>query len=163
MKKREVLAAALTLMLAAGCSQSDDVEREKTVPVSGTVTYKGAPVADASVGFVPDAPPGPNPPGRGAFGRTDDQGRFQLMTFVAGDGVVPGNYKVTVTKVEGDTSAPQAEEGSDDYDDPEAAGGSKPTEPKHLLPEKYADFRKSDLTASVKDGDPQEFTFELTD
>jgi hypothetical protein len=157
-----VLLAVLGLVSVTGCGTAGDVEREKTVPVTGIVTYNGTPVADASVGLVPDAPPGPNPPGRGAFGRTDAQGRFELMTFVAGDGAVPGNYKVTVTKVEGGSFAEQAEEGADDYDDPESGGGQTP-QSKHLLPERYADFRKSDLTANIPNSGSVELKFELVD
>jgi hypothetical protein len=162
MTRCAVLLCVLALVAVTGCGKSADVDREKTVPVTGVVTYNGTPVAEASVGLVPDAPPGPTPPGRGAFGRTDAQGRFELMTFVAGDGAVPGNYKVTVTKVEGGNPAEQAEEGADDYDDPEAGGGQAP-QTKHLLPEKYADFRKSDLTASIPNSGPVELKFDLTD
>lgn len=160
MTRSKVLAAAVLAAFVAGCGGSDDVVREKTVPVTGTVTYKGAPVADASVGFVPNSPPGPTPVGRGAFGRTDAKGEFTLMTFVADDGAVPGDYKVTVTKIDAPPST-GAEEGTDDYVDPEQGG--KPPETKHLLPAKYADPRQTDLVATVQDGKPLTVSLDLVD
>ncbi|QDV67015.1 hypothetical protein Poly24_07060 [Rosistilla carotiformis] len=54
-----------------GCSGSSVPE---TYPISGTVTYQGAPVADATITFSPTA-------GRPASGTTDDGGTFQLTTF----------------------------------------------------------------------------------
>jgi len=127
------------------------------VPVSGAVTYQGRPLTDAVIAFVPSASSG-----RGAFGRTDGDGRFRLMTAKPGDGVVPGKYKVTVSKGAIDAK-PQstAVTGDANYSDPENA---KPAPaPIPLAPPKYADAKSTTLTADVADGKAQEFTFELKD
>ncbi len=161
MIRRPVLAGGLltAALLMAGCGGKEETGNEATTPVTGTVTYKGAPVADASVALTPDSPPGPTPIGRGAFGRTNAEGKFTLMTFVADDGAVPGAYKVSVTKIEGQTSG-GAETGADDYVDP---GQGPPPKPKHLLPEKYSKTNTSGLTATVVEGTPLELKFDLVD
>ena len=70
----------------------------KTYPVSGTVTYKGEPVAGATVGFSPKVSGG----GDGGYGRTDDKGVYKLQTTQGNvnAGTTPGEYFVTITKVE---------------------------------------------------------------
>jgi hypothetical protein len=86
------LAAAVFVLcfLVAGCEQSN---RPATYPVRGTVTYRGKPVAGASVAFLaPGAP-------RLAVGTTDDAGRFSLTTYEQDDGAVLGTHVVTVQKL----------------------------------------------------------------
>lgn len=51
------------------------------------------PVAGATVTVKPD-----DPDGRGATGRTDDDGKYRMTTFAVNDGGIPGEYSVTVTK-----------------------------------------------------------------
>ena len=133
------LAAASAFLCLAGCGESaGPVDRERTVPVTGTVTYNGTPVADASVSLVPETPVGEAASKKGAFGKTDASGKFTLTTFEPGDGAVPGNYKVTVRKYEGETSTAAPQE-SDDYVPPEEVEDDTPSAaPKSLLPEKYS-------------------------
>ncbi|MCG6157359.1 carboxypeptidase-like regulatory domain-containing protein [Rubinisphaera margarita] len=76
-----------TLLFTAGCGDS----RPSTVPVTGLVTLDGTPVADASVTFYPDS-------GRPATGRTDAEGIYTLTTFETGDGAVPGEHRVSISK-----------------------------------------------------------------
>ena len=66
-----------------------------TVPVSGTVKLKGAPLAGATVMFAPTTTGV-----RAASGMTDANGQFKLTTLQAGDGAFPGDFLVTVTKTE---------------------------------------------------------------
>jgi hypothetical protein len=80
------VAAACTAPLAAGCGGSG------TVPVKGTLTFDGKPLAGAFVTLIPDGPGG-----REAHGSTDAGGVFHLSTFSPKDGALPGAYKVTVT------------------------------------------------------------------
>lgn len=80
------------LLLCAGCNAagSDDPE---LVEVSGLVTRDGKPVPEAIVTFHSPASGQPS-----AFGRTDAEGRYQLMT-TSRPGAVPGNYRVTVSQL----------------------------------------------------------------
>lgn len=76
--------------LAAGCGGGTP----STVPVKGTLVFEdGKPVAGASIRFVGAAG------SRDASGYTGKDGAFELSTFSTGDGAVPGEYTVVVTKV----------------------------------------------------------------
>ena len=124
----------LLLASVAGCGPS----RPATTRVSGLVTFKGAPVAEADVNFIPAD-------GRPASGRTDAEGRFSLSTFVPGDGVLPGEHVVTVSKQ-------VAKDG--DSDDPYR-------EFIDLLPPAYGSLQTSPLRATVEAGGSHDLTFDL--
>lgn len=152
------------LIWSAGCGGAEgDADRLPTVPVSGTVTYNGTAVADASVSLIPDLPPGTPPTEasnrKGAFARTDSAGKFNLMTYEEGDGAVPGKYKVTVTKVEGQPIGVEASE--EEY--AETPEGEEPPPPKPLLPEKYSNARTTPLDANIAEGDPVTLDLQLKD
>jgi len=90
------LACAAVCLLILGC-ESQDKNRPKTVPVSGTITYQGKPVDGAHISLTPVAPDG-----RSAYADTDANGQFKLATLEPGDGAMPGDYKVAIHKrVEG--------------------------------------------------------------
>ena len=83
--------AGLVVVLA-GCGKKGWLE---TYPVKGTVLVGGKPAAGATVAFHPrettgDRPYVPN-------GKADENGEFELSTFVTGDGAPAGEYDVTVT------------------------------------------------------------------
>ena len=69
--------------------------------VTGTVTYDGEPLADATVAVMPDGGDGTSKP---ADGVTDASGQFKLRTtFPDGaivDGAVEGSYTLRVVKYE---------------------------------------------------------------
>lgn len=141
------------LVLFVGCAESKP-DRPKTYPVSGTVTYKGEPVAGANLNFrLAD--------GKSfAMARTDASGKYELMTFEAGDGALPGEYKVGITQYETTaTTGPGMDDAA--YGSPEEEAGDA-VPPKNLLPQKYANPEASELTASVTEG-PNTVNFELTD
>ena len=83
--------AAITIAIV-GCS---DDGLGKRYPVSGKVTYKGQPVAAASISFHPKAG-GANPEARGASGFVKD-GSYSLSTIGNDDGAFPGEYDVAIT------------------------------------------------------------------
>lgn len=138
------LAAVITLGLVvmAGCEPAAPKrEGPPTYPVSGVVTQGGAPVAGATVRF--ELADGSN----ASTGRTDDQGKYTLSTFSAGDGALAGDYRVTVVKMEGGGSEAVSE------DDPNYTGAPEAeAEAKNVLPEKYASVETSGLTATVAEG-----------
>ncbi|MBI1248503.1 hypothetical protein GC197_11775 [bacterium] len=96
------LALIVGLACLIGCNSSD------MVPTEGTVTLDGEPLEGASIGFIPVEG------GRPAVGHTDAQGRFTITSLKAGDGMPPGEYSVTVIKVEAKkpSQAAPAEEGA---------------------------------------------------
>ena len=136
----------------AGCGGKKSVPgRPDTVPVKVVVTYKGQPVADANVQFLPAAA-GDATSGVAATGITDAQGTARLTTFDQNDGAVPGAYRVCIRKSvlvggprEADPDAPPA-----------------PAKYREELPAKYTAPETSGLTAEVSNSQT-EFTFDLAD
>jgi hypothetical protein len=87
---RRIAFAVLPLLVAIGCTGSPSF-----APVSGKVTREGKPLADASVGFQPNASLNP---GSGSYGRTDADGRYELKVVTTDEpGAVVGPHKVFVT------------------------------------------------------------------
>jgi len=130
------------LTFLAGCGGGGS--SPTTVPVKGIVTYKGAPVPDLSVAFIPEK-------GMLAYGTTDSKGQFALMTNKQGDGAMVGTYKVTISFVP--KEIPEM---------PGFPGSEKNVE--SPIPVKYSDPSTSGLTKTVESSAAKNnFTFELTD
>src|SRR5262245_44737795 len=89
------------LLLTAGCGSSS------MAPVSGRVTWKGQPVANAIVTFEPISDE--ENPGPGSFGRTNANGEFTLVPNNGpGQGALVGRHKVRIVAYEGDDSLEQS-------------------------------------------------------
>jgi hypothetical protein len=144
MSIRRVAGIVLLACLSSGCGSG----RPATVPVKGTVTYQGEPVEGAAVVFFGA--------GRQATAETDAEGVFSLMTFEPNDGAIPGEYTITIAKME---SAATPSEGDPGREPPKTST----TKPKSLIPTKYGNPQESSLKETVTAGAPNEFTFELTD
>lgn len=87
------VALGLFCCLVAGCGGNN------VVPVSGTLTYKGKPVTNAYINFVPEK-------GRPSMGETDDQGNFVMTYDPQTKGVERGKHRVFVKRNEvADSSA----------------------------------------------------------
>jgi hypothetical protein len=82
--------APLALAGLVGCGADDGVPR---VPVSGTITMNGKPMAGATVAFIPDPGNKHQTPGSDATG---PEGNY-LLQWNHRSGVAPGSYKVAVT------------------------------------------------------------------
>lgn len=147
MKRKSVVSRALLhiVCIAAagimlGCGSGGGISG--TAPVSGKVTYKGQPVAGASIGFYSDAAEG-----RVAVATSGADGSYELMTLDS-KGALPGKYSVTVKKTEIPpelTKEVSMEEA--------AANANKPLPlPKELLPSKYGTPANSPLKFEIKSG-----------
>ena len=125
------------VLVVVGCSDS------QMVNATGTVTYKGKPVANANILCQ-------GSDGITATGTTDEQGHFQeLSTYKAGDGLAPGEYKVAVTPR---AAAPD-----------ETAAASYGAPPPPPFPTKYLTPDTSDLKIAVTAEGPSTFNLELKD
>jgi hypothetical protein len=134
------------LLLVGGCGADPDA----LVPVEGTISYRGKPLPNAHVVFMPETA-GMLP----ASGTTDDGGRYELMTSVPGDGARLGKYKVTVTARGPDKQLPANQLTT-------GLPGSNVAPGDPLIPPRYFMPLTSGLTAEVTaDGGP--LNFELTD
>jgi hypothetical protein len=143
----------LVALLAAGCGDGRDLP--ETLPVTGTVVYKGEPLADAEIGFVPSAPDSGAHPARG---RTDAAGKFTLKTYFGPTddvaGATPGEYKVTVQKR--DVPADPAELAKHFQLNPQMV-------PASLVPTKYESVDTTPLSATVAEDAANDFPLEMTD
>jgi hypothetical protein len=137
------------MLVALGCSKG-------LVRVSGKVTLDDKPLEGAEVSFVPDGG------GHAASGFTGSDGTFRLTTYTTGDGVEPGDYKVTVIKKE-ESSLPTGPSGQD----PEVAKemmkkfqqgqGNKGPKKTTTLPAEYSDPAKTKLRCKVPPDGSVEF------
>lgn len=115
----------LGLLLLTGCGPSYHA-------VSGVITLDGKTMEGVSVSFIPDGP------GQPAVGTTDGSGRYTLETNNA-QGVLPGTYKVCITKI---AFTP--------YDERAGTGGEPIPSP---IPKKYAKPETSGLSVTVPGGE----------
>jgi hypothetical protein len=105
----------------------------KTAPVRGAVSMGGQPLPNVGVTFLPTGT------GPIATGNTDENGEFTLRTVNPGDGAPIGTHKVVLGR---------AEEGP-------AKPGSA------TIPQRYGRVDTTDLTADVKAGVKNVFSFEV--
>ena len=115
-----------SFLLLAGCRGSGHLE---TVPVSGTVTLDGKPLAQGTVTFAPEM-------GRAATGAIQPDGSYTLKTYKPGDGALLGKHRVAVVAREVlPSNGPE----------PYRAG-------RWLIPVFYSDSAQSGLSFEVKPG-----------
>lgn len=135
-----VVLLGISLASTAGCGTG----RPTTFGVSGTVTYRGKPLEDALVMFVPEGT-------RPASGKTDAEGRFTLLSFKPGDGAVVGEHVVCIAKM-----VPASNDKSE-------SGSPYQINVRSVIPEHYSTPLGSPLRAMVTKDGPNDFHFDLTD
>lgn len=138
--------AVAAIVLGGACNRG--ASKPKTYPVTGTVTFNGQAVPGATVNFTPKEPAAPGQSGpQAASAVTDEQGKYQIGTFAKGDGALPGEYLVSVTKYEG--GGPTGGGGSEEDYRPPLPGEEAPV-PKNVLPPQYANPNTSGLSVKVE-------------
>jgi hypothetical protein len=145
---RRIIAASIGLLLLAGCGS-----KVQKGGLSGTLTYKGEPVNNATLLLYPNA---------GAMGDAipipvGADGTFRSSGLPAGDYkvVVEGTAGTQMPNLKNVSPAKQAEA----QKKLEAQGSTKPTIP---FPDKYKDVKTSDLTVNITTAE-QKLTLELKD
>ena len=116
---------------AAGCGSKGP----QMVPIRGQVLYNGQPLKDVPQGLVRYLPKDSSR-GRQASGRLQSDGSFVLTTFQNADGVVIGDYDITVSAYTSALTREQTESGN--------RGG-----PQLMIPEKYTKPDESGLSDTV--------------
>jgi hypothetical protein len=142
--------------LLAGCGGGAELPKGtvKKAPVSGTVTLKGTPLADAEVYFYTEKFTG--------FGKTDEDGKFSLA-----QGAAVGTNKVYISKLEGGAVAASTTDPTLALDDPtqtEIASQSQAAnkrQPKQLVPPEFSSQATTKLTFDVPDGGEKAADFNL--
>ncbi len=127
-----------------GCGETGP----ETIPVSGTVTYKGTPLSTGTVRFNPVDPK----TGRPAEGTITSDGKFTLSTFKEnGDGALAGEYNITVMSFKVGSEGLDKDQGL-------GIGGEA------AIPAKYNDPLKSGLKEKIEAGKPRtDVKLDLTD
>ena len=148
--------SVLGLVLLSGCSDSGPAG-PKTAKATGVVTYKGKPVAEATVAFLGDGQT------QAAQAVTNTEGLFVLTTTTPGDGAVPGKHVVTITKMEGNLSGASKTNLSMEEAAKKAEEAKIITKPVSLIPQKYSEASTSPLQFMVKDGEKNHFEIKLED
>lgn len=150
MKSQLIAIGSFSIALAVGCSGGDQWTENlpETVEVSGVVTLDGQPLEGAAVIFAPDD-------GKYAGqALTDSSGRFEAQAFPSKEGMVPGSYKVGVSKtIERKGKAVTGPDAAHD------AGGG--VEWVNVVPVQYTDPTKSGLTAQIPEGGTTELKFDV--
>jgi hypothetical protein len=130
----------------AGCGSGNPA----TVQIHGTIIYRGKPLQKAEVQFSPVGADSSKGLRRIASGEVDAQGVYSLSTFTKGDGVLPGDYAVTVTRIKRKSSID---------------GGDSAAKVAPFVPEVYSRQEATPLKASVpaEASGTLRFDFELKD
>jgi hypothetical protein len=76
----------------AGCGPA----RPQTVPVSGKVTFDGGRVPGPGRLYFTVAEPAEGFPSRPGIAAFSENGQFNVTTFVDGDGLMPGRYRIGI-------------------------------------------------------------------
>ncbi len=93
--RRIFLVLIITSVAVLGCSQREDsFDRKPTVKATGTILSKGEPATGALVTF--SRADGPDSEFPGAQGIVDEQGAYELTTYETKDGVIAGEYKISI-------------------------------------------------------------------
>lgn len=157
---RRLMQCAMLTCASMVCGCGSSAEPPVPVyPVTGTVTYKGTPVVGADITFFNKEA------NRSSFGRTNEQGEYQLTTFSANDGAVAGKSIVTIVKFEAPPMATTdvASIDTEEYVPPGANQSTDPPKPKSEFPDKYGKQETSGLVAMVNADAPNKVDFNLTD
>ena len=146
---RSALASALALVTAlpTGCGPSGSVPVAK---VRGTITYRGNPVAKASISFIPEKA-GTIP----ALATTDENGVYTLGTYGTKDGAPIGPCRVAISLTGPSPPLPEH------LAKAEAAAETLRMPGKPLIPTKYFSPDTSGLKVEVLPGKNNVFDFVL--
>ena len=133
---RMLLFTIFLVTIAVGC---DSAPSEGTlIPAGGLVTMGGKPLAFATVEFIPMG----ETKGAGGSGVTDEMGRYKLISRRGGEGVLAGEYRVTVSLWAHKDGSPLKPE--ETYiDTPDAT---------QMVPAIYTDMDRSPLKVYVDEG-----------
>jgi len=135
-KKLVALSFLLVVPLFLGCGNS---RLPGLVPAAGVITLNGEPIEGVTISFVPLSTSGD---ARTATAVSGTGGKFAMSTLDPNDGILPGNYRVSVSKktgIGGDTSA---------FSNERAVVQDSRQTINHL-PAKYSSGSATDLSVSI--------------
>ncbi|MDR2441444.1 MAG: hypothetical protein LBE12_18950 [Planctomycetaceae bacterium] len=139
-----------SVLILGGCGSKTKLDGLS--PAQGIVTLDNVPVTGASVSFSPVSG---SETMRAAAGQTDAQGQFIMTTLSPQDGVMPGEFIVTVVKYEkyGPPPAKKVDESGEDI--------TPPHPEKNVLPSKYESRESSDIKIMIPAAGDKNIKIEL--
>jgi hypothetical protein len=149
-------AVLLLLLIVTGCNGGDP-RSKLLVPASGVVLYNGVPLENATVVFFN----ADNHEKQGGSAVTTANGKFTISMYGNGDGTYPGNYIVSVSKIE--VKSLLSDEEILDYErrgEPIPEGKSQTIS---FVPEKYAAKATTDLHLTIPPKGDKNIKIELTE
>lgn len=143
-----VLMGAMAILTpTSGCGK----HRLDVAPVHGRVVYKGQGVPRAIVIFHPEGDVVEQAKKMRPFAYADNDGNFQLKTYVEDDGAPPGEYRVTIIAASsgGGTGKRIKDESSIEQSASPARGASIPP----AITKKYANLDTAGIKVTIHDGE----------
>lgn len=148
-----LILSPMTVLLLQGCGGSSDLPT--LVPVTGTVTVDGKPMAGVTVRFYP-MKDGESQPGRTPSGITDESGKFELTYSGNNRGAIPGQYFASVSF---EDWQPEYPEGFDAESASAAERKKYETPPVQIAPQFSGS--ETSLEVEVKSGGNEPFKFDV--
>lgn len=108
------------------------------VPIRGEIVVNGEPLREVTQGIVRYSPKQPGGAAREATARIQPDGSFEMTTFQKGDGVVVGDYSITVSAYSSPILTREQTE-----------AGVRGTGRQLMIPEKYLEAATSGLSDQV--------------
>ncbi len=140
------LVLAIVCLGVSGCAGN---RKPPAIPVKGKVMYrKTTPPVGALVVFHPASVDREKEIGGKPFGKVGEDGSFTLTTYQEGDGAPAGDYNVTIDW--------RSKTKESKFAFGEGGGGGV-----SMLNPRYSDPSKPAFKVSVKQGEANEFTFEV--
>lgn len=128
------LLSALVMSLL-GCGTELPPDQRQVFPASGTVSFRGKPIPDATVRLHPVAPPEDGKPVYLSRGRVEESGNYAISTYAVADGAPAGEYRVSLS-----WQGPLSGLSEDEVD-----------ALRELLPRKYTSPQTSGLTVMISE------------
>jgi hypothetical protein len=141
----------LMLVFSSGCKGKDRLD---VSPVRGQVVYSGKGVPNATVIFHPVDPADERAAKMRPFAYADGEGRFEVKTYVTGDGAPPGKYRVSI--IAPADGLPTRRKGQ-----PTEASGSPVRIPPAII-QKYRNVDTAGIEVEIHEGENNLEPFELT-
>jgi hypothetical protein len=142
------------LVAATGCGAKDRLD---VAPVRGKVVYNGQGVPNATVILFPLNPADEHAGKMRPFAYADGEGRFEIKTYVDGDGAAPGKYRVSIIAPAGQPAG--------NKDRPADAPAHAPVAPVRIPPaivKKYANVDTAGIEVEIQSGENNLAPFVLT-